>query len=142
MRKHFLILMLLSLLPLAGWAQIDISGVTPTIAQDSYYYTNATPSITMTVKNPSTTGNLDASDFDLVYFNANEESIEASAVKAVATYYVAAKGKGSYGGTSKKVQFNIVKMPLVIKGGTVATAITYGDDEAATYLTLGVGASI
>ena len=142
MRKHFLILMLLSLLPLAGWAQIDISGVTPTIAQDSYYYTNATPSITMTVKNPSTTGNLDASDFDLVYFNANEESIEASAVKAVATYYVAAKGKGSYGGTSKKVQFNIVKMPLVIKGGTVATAITYGDEEPATYLTLGVGATI
>jgi len=142
MKKNFLLLLLMSLLPLAGWAQIDISGVTPTIAQDSYYYTNATPSITMTVKNPSTTGNLDASDFDLVYFNANEESIEASAVKAVATYYVAAKGKGSYGGTSKKVQFNIVKMPLVIKGGTVATAITYGDEEPATYLTLGVGATI
>ena len=116
MKKNFLLLMLMALLPLAGWAQISISGVTPTIGADSYYYTNSTPTITMTVPSPSSSGNLTATtDYTVRFYNADEEEITASNVKAVGTYYIAAAGTGGYEGVSQKVQFDIIKMPLVLK---------------------------
>lgn len=142
MRKHFLILMLLSLLPLAGWAQIDISGVTPTITTgESYYYTNSTPTITLNVPKPSSAGSLtETTEYTLRYYNADQEEINKSAVKAVGTYWVAAVGTGEYEGVSVKKQFNIVKMPLVLTG-TPGTKV-YGTAADGTIFDLGTTGTV
>ena len=58
MRKHFLILMLLTLLPFAGWAQgVNMANFEflLTSGQD-YYYTGNVPNITVSVTNTSITG--------------------------------------------------------------------------------------
>jgi len=141
MRKHFLILMLLTLLPLAGWAQVSIEGVDVTIGSDSYYYTNSTPVISMVVNSPSTGDEIDASNYMLVYFDADNNPINKSAVKSVGTYYVAAQANGeSYEGVTKHVQFNIVQMPLVLIG--TPGSKTYGDTGDETIFTFGEGSSI
>ena len=47
-------------------------------------------------------------DYDLVYYNASKKAISAGSVKAAGTYYVAAKGKGNYSGTTALKQFKVV----------------------------------
>ena len=148
MRKHFLILMLMALLPLAGWAQgqqqqsVDISQATFTIGLVSYNYTAATPVVAATAA-PNTmvptvvpAGATDAlvwgTDYTLVYYNANKTLIEdadvATQVKNVGTYYVAAKGKGNYSGTTAMVEFQILPAELTI---TISAVIEkqYGNES-------------
>ena len=129
MRKHFLILMLLAILPLAGWAQVNISGVTPTIDEDSYIYSGAAPVIDMEVLSPSTAVEIDASNYDLVFYTNAKVKIEdptAANVFNVGTYYVSAKAKANteYTGETKMVQFTILPRPLTI--AFTAYEPTYG----------------
>ncbi len=121
MRKHFLILMLLTLLPLAGWAEgVNMANFEflLTSGQD-YYYTGATPTITATVKNTSTnpaTVLVANTDYELKFYKNNVE-ISAADVKAVGTYSVQAHAKSvAYTGHTAAIEFNIVKVPLRIEG--------------------------
>ena len=136
MRKHFLILMLLTLLPFAGWAE----GVNMakfqfllTSGQD-YYYTGNVPAITVTVNNTSTTPatKLTTADYDLQFYKEGTP-IESSAVKAVGTYSVVAKAKPNsttYTGQTAAIEFNILKMPLVVTGKPGSK--TYDGKDATT----------
>jgi hypothetical protein len=142
MRKHFLLLFLMALLPLAGWAQIDISGVTPTLTQNSYVYTGATPDVEIRVVSPTTGQLIDDVDWDLVFYNANGVQIASSAVATdvlnVGTYYVAAKtpeDNVTFHGTTKKVEFNITARPLTISFAQVN--VTYGYQLADSYVSDG-----
>ena len=128
MRKHFLLLFLMALLPLSTWAQgqgIDISHFPLTLGSVSYTYTAATPNITSpNVTNTSLEGSPEITqegNWDLVYYaKSGEDYIEvaadqlATAVKNVGTYAVAAKGKGAYTGTTAKVEFNITPVKVTV----------------------------
>ena len=146
MRKHFLLLFLMAILPLAGRAQnqqsVDISQATFTIGLVSYNYTAATPVVAATaaantmVPTVVPAGATDAlvwgTDYTLVYYNANQVLIDeddvATQVKNVGTYYVAAKGKGNYSGTTAKVEFQILPAELTI---TISAVIEkqYGNES-------------
>ena len=138
MRKHFLILMLMVLLPLAGWAQIDLSGVTPTLSQNSYIYTGATPEVVIHVVSPTTQQEIDDVEWIKVFYDANGNEIASSSVATdvlnVGTYYVAAQvpeGNPTFRGTTKKVEFNITARPLTISFAQVDK--TYGYHRDANY---------
>ena len=47
-------------------------------------------------------------DYTLQYYNASKKAIAAGSVKAAGTYYVAAKGKGNYAGTTALRAFKVV----------------------------------
>ena len=47
-------------------------------------------------------------DYTLAYYNSAKKAIAASAVKAAGTYYVAAKGKGNYTGTTALRAFKVM----------------------------------
>ena len=139
MRKHFLILMLLTLLPLAGFAQINIENCTFTLGVTSYGYTGAVPNeatlnptVTRTDVNPAvvlTKG----TDYELVYYKDDVETAKAN-IKNAGTYAVAARGKGTYTGETEKVEFNITKVALYTKG--TAGSKTYGASEPASVYSL------
>ena len=128
--------MLLTLLPFAGWAE----GVNMakfqfllTSGQD-YYYTGNVPNITVTVKNTSITDAtpLSTDDYDLQFYKEGNP-IESSAVKAVGTYSVVAKAKANsttYTGQTAAIEFNILKMPLVVTGKPGSK--TYDGKDATT----------
>ena len=131
MRKHFLLLMLMALLPMAGWAQVDISEFTITIDKDYHTYDASAPSIAVTVKSTSTGLDLDGTDdYDVVYYNGEQEQVEASALKNVGTYYLAATGKGNYTGTTRKVQFNV--LPATLNVTPAATGTTTKEYDGTT----------
>ena len=138
MRKHFLLLFLMALLPLAGWAQIDLSGVTPTLSQNSYIYTGATPEVVIHVVSPTTQQEINDVEWIKVFYDANGNEIASSSVATdvlnVGTYYVAAQvpeGNPTFRGTTKKVEFNITARPLTISFAQVNK--TYGYHRDANY---------
>ena len=129
MKRNFLILMLMALLPLAGWAQaVDISAYNIEIGTVAYVYSAGTPTITTTVTPTDVTTPLSSTtDYDVVYYNSEETLITAATVKNVGTYYVAAKGKGTYTGETRKVEFQITPATLTV---SITENITksYGDE--------------
>ena len=129
--------MLMALLPLAGWAATDISGYSFTIETASFTYSAATPTINPTVTPTGTTTALAATNYDLVYYSSDGTTeLEAANVKNVGTYYVAAKGKGEYEGTTTtKVQFTITAKSLedASVGSFVYTACRTSSPTSATY---------
>ena len=125
MRKNFLILMLMALLPLAGWAQgVDISSFPFTIGNVSYVYSGGTPSITPKVTNNTLSTPADltlGTDYELVYYKDGAK-ITAATVKNVGTYSVTAKAKGdAYTGETAPVEFNITKKALTVKYNSETT---------------------
>ncbi len=135
MRKHFLILMLLALLPLAGFAVTSIADATFTINKVSFSYTGApitigegkqmVPTVT---PNGASTALVYGTDYKLVFYDADQQSIEASNVKELGNYYVAAEGKGDYfGTTTTKVAFQIIPATVTV---TITADIVkqYGDE--------------
>ena len=146
MRKHFLLLFLMALLPLAGWAVTDISGATFTINVVSFQYTAATPTIGAATAAPTPAmiptvtpaGATDPlvynTDYTLKFYDKQGNPIDKSAVKEVDNYYVAAEGKGDYSGITEKVAFQIVPAKLTV---TITADITkeYGNHTkpAATF---------
>ena len=132
MRKHFLILMLLTLLPFAGWAQgVNMANFEFLMTSgQNYVYSGAVPAITVTVKNTTTVPAtpLTTADYDLQYYK-DGVAIESSAVKAAGTYSVVAKAKANsltYTGQTAAIEFNITPKPLTVKYWD-------GDSYEATY---------
>ena len=143
MRKHFLILMLLTLLPLSTWA-LDLSQVYdvrvsyPQAQQIIYNAQNRTGiawniEVQMEVNGPWTA--IDLADVTLTY-HATQSGAEISTVKNVGTYYV---GIATSGGLSphtgsvpdtKRPHFVISPCPLTIVAQN-ATKV-YGDADPAT----------
>ena len=109
MRKHFLILFLMALLPLSGWAAIDISAYLVEInGTGAYVYNGTVQTVNLNVKMNNASELLSqGTDFTPVFYKS-DGTTEIEEVKNVGTYYVAAKGKGGYTGTTtQKIQFTI-----------------------------------
>ena len=115
MRKHFLILMLLTLLPLAGWAAEPLSSVKLSVANVTYGTATLNP----------TTDFLASWDANLVYGTdviwdgkiysnqACTTEVTELATASVGTYYVKFTGGHYYEGTSV-CQFRVLKAPLYV----------------------------
>ena len=110
MRKHFLILFLMAILPLAGWAQVDIKTFEFEIEESSYAYSAQAPVIEPYLHLPNVVTPLAlGTDYELKYYNANgSEWTGANPPVNVGTYMVGAHGIGSYTGyTDIKVTYYI-----------------------------------
>ena len=115
MRKHFLILMLFALLPLAGWAAEPLSSVKLSVANVTYGTATLNP----------TTDFLASWDANLVYGTdviwdekiysnqACTTEVTDLATASVGTYYVKFTGGHYYEGTSV-CQFRVLKAPLYV----------------------------
>ena len=115
MRKHFLILMLLTLLPLAGWAAEPLSSVKLSVANVTYGTAALDP-------NTDFLANWDANlDYGIdviwdekIYSNqACTTEVTDLATASVGTYYVKFTGGHYYEGTSV-CQFKVLKAPLYV----------------------------
>ena len=135
MRKHFLILMLLTLLPLAGWAQEPISLTDATITDQNgvnlqYVAVPTTPGIaSVTLSNES------AADLDHLrakYYSVNGSvytDIGFTAPTNAGNYAMSVvpnEGDAAYSGESTKLDFVINKIPLTI---AFADVHKYFDEE-------------
>ena len=109
--------MLLSLLPLAGWAQgVSIADYTiENTGANAVQYDGTQKAVTLNVST-SGAGNLTAgTDYTVTYYkvvNSTETAIEATDVKNAGTYKVSAVGKGAYTGETAKITFTITPKPL------------------------------
>ncbi len=136
MKKNFLLLLLMSLLPLAGWAQ-DISDYNVEIKGDgTLTYSGAAQAIELNVKLDNASDPIAAASYDILYFDEDKNAIDAEAVKNAGTYYAAAKGKDPLSGTTEKVKFTISprNMSTTTVGDFTAknydgTAQTYADGD-------------
>ena len=133
MKKHFLILMLLALLPLSGWAQIDLSDYSVAInGTGSLIYSGGAQTVALIVKAEGASAALSATtDYDVTYY-ATESSatpLSLSAVKDAKTYWASAKGKGSYTGETARVSFNIAQRSMITTTIANFTAKTYTGSE-------------
>ena len=123
MRKHFLILMLMALLPLSGWADsfnIGGSDFTFAIASSTYDYTGAPVEVGAELRKEDILAPIAAENYKLLYFEDGSNESSETAPTEVGTYQVQAQGieaKG-YTGTTQKITF------LITKGTIVAGNIT------------------
>lgn len=125
MKKNFLLLLLMSLLPLAGWAQ-DISDYKVEINGDgTLTYSGAAQTILLNVKLDNASDPIAAASYDILYFDEDKNAIEEDDVKNAGTYYAAAKGKSPLSGTTEKVKFTISPRNM--------STTTVGDFDALTY---------
>lgn len=137
MKKHFLILMLMALLPLSGWAAIDIStSCTFTIKKTSIGYTGAAVDVQATLKQNDVEDPLTLNtDYELLYFADGASEALAEAPVNTGTYQVQAKGieANGYTGTSQKITFNITKGTIEAANITTqpvgADGLTYDGTE-------------
>ena len=127
MRKHFLILMLFALLPLAGWAAEPLSSVKLSVANVTYGTAALNP----------TDDFLASWDANLVYGTdviwdgkiysnqACTTEVTELATASVGTYYVKFTGGHYYEGTSV-CQFRVLKAPLYV---SILGSITGGGND-------------
>ena len=127
MRKHFLILMLLTLLPLAGWADaIQLSDMNFTIKYNTYEYSGAAVDVKAKVYVDNVEEPIAASNYVLKYNKVGESVQFTSAPIAVGDYEVQAVVSeagvaAGYAGATVKVAFNITKATI---NSTTITAPT------------------
>ncbi|MBR1447698.1 MAG: hypothetical protein IJ588_02990 [Prevotella sp.] len=121
MRKNFLILMLLSLLPLAGWAADDISTATVTLNRTQLDYTGkaTAPSITAAAIGETDILSAIGSTIDIKFYTkaADGTYTETAAVRNAGDYalsLVPVSGKDTYTGESPKFDFTILPGTLHI----------------------------
>ena len=101
MRKHFLILMLLTLLPLAGWAKINLSTNCQLVwgtGSRTFVYTGENPDLQLTLRENGMTTPVSTSHYDLVFYSDDGGTTEinfGTDVVDANVYYVRAKAKGS-----------------------------------------------
>ena len=143
MRKHFLILMLLTLLPLAGWAAATVLpgdlAVTFAVKDGGsevtkYTGNNLTVEIKTAKATVGSTANTDVSEkIELDGTYSDQACSNAITVKNAGLYYVRVKGKGTdYLATSKRVfQLTVAKFGD-IHVAAVPLAKTYGQDNPTT----------
>ena len=139
MRKHFLLLFLMALLPLAGWAaDLNVNG---TLTALSPYYGKPIPAVKVTFGSTLLTLNSDYT-FD-GYFTSDQctpaTKIEAAAILAAPagrTYYAKVTGINGYEGSLIE-SFQVKKMPLLLTGSQDATAKqkTFGEADPANIAT-------
>ena len=119
MRKHFLILMLLTLLPLAGWAQTATLG---NVAVGEYTYGQTALPVPV-VKDVEGSILEEGLHYEVSTTAYKEEactnSVALTAMKGNTTYYLKITGIGAYIGQTKVVHFTCQKKALKI---TVNTA--------------------
>ena len=137
MRKHFLILMLLALLPLAGWAQTSITGgtVAATVGGEgtTKEYTGEAMAINLTSVTPdgSSTSITDGLNVDgITWKESSAPTAIPEAVEEVkkAGYYTIGVRASGYSGVAY-FNFTVSKATLTITAGNKKgnSAITYGD---------------
>jgi len=122
MRKHFLILMLLTLLPFAGWAQTSIADYLVTIGgTGGYVYdgNNKADVIKLIVRksdaerpltDPSSATSSTPADYDLKFYKA--DGTPTNVVKDAGNYSVSAVGKGNYKDETRKISFTVAKASI------------------------------
>ncbi len=134
MKKHFL-MFLLTLLPLAGWAQSRVQGNDPIDMSDfqvvmdgrAYSYTGVAPYFNfgtaeenyadaeVYVKDPLQTTMVAPTYFNWVIYDQAEGGEKITTLFDAGTYYLAAEakeGNGIYTGASKRTQFRIDQMDI------------------------------
>ena len=143
MRKHFLILMLFALLPLAGWAQVDISDYLVEIdGTGVFVYSGAAQVVELEVTKPGTTTPIDASNYAVKYYNAaGTEEVAADDLINAGSYLVSAVANGaSYTGETAKVPFTITPKTIPANGTGFTVTTTGGpfeyDGTAKTFTTV------
>jgi hypothetical protein len=119
MRKHFLILMLMALLPLAGWATVDITDCT--LAVGDVVYGSTTQVITVNYNGPLEKGThftVDEKFYtkeDLSEYAKEGDTPLTLAQLSVGKYYVKIAGVPEYGFTGTKVNaFKVTPKPLTV----------------------------
>ena len=159
MRKHFLILMLLSLLPLAGWAQtpVNLSGygikfVDPAVDNEFAYYSEnaqkqAVDKKPAIVLYDGTNEIAEDDDKFVVVWTKNGETV--TELKTVGEYVVTvtANGSDTYGTLAQpsrsfwvlRANNGVTNTPAVGAGGTYAAAPTAGYELVATKPTVNFG---
>ena len=115
MRKHFLILMLLTLLPLAGWAAEPLSSVKLSVANVTYGTAALDPDEDFLASwDNNLQYGLDVIWDGKIYSNqACTTEVTELATASVGTYYVKFTGGHYYEGTSV-CQFRVLKAPLYV----------------------------
>jgi hypothetical protein len=118
MRKHFLILMLLSLLPLVGWAQ---TGTLGEVVVGKYTYGDA--SLPVPVVKDSEGAILSTpthySVSGAAYDKTTNKAVNVQDMKGGQELYLKITGEGAYVGQEKKVYFTVQKRTLNIVVNTV-----------------------
>ena len=119
MRKHFLILMLLTLLPLAGWAD-NLEFGTVEVGDYTYGGTAVPVPVVKDIEGSILTNNVHYT-YDNVYVYKNATCLEAdkvtlsNAVKAGETYYVKVTGIDAYVGKTAAPSFTVQKKKVTIE---------------------------
>ena len=125
MRKHFLILMLLTLLPLAGFAE-DLD-MTKFVAENINYGATALPGVSTGTPAAYTEGT--HYEVSTVYYTdealTNEKAVSALPTQGSGQYWLKITGKGTYAGQVYPLSFWII-------GTNIGTA-TIADVAAVTY---------
>ena len=135
MRKHFLLLFLMALLPLAGWAagSVDITGYQITLSSAEATYTAGEinfPNITLT-KNGANP--IDAASVNVVWKNSAGTQVQKATVVGEYTVTVTAKEGFSTGTLAvNKKTFTVKKRDLIVKVSDLGAA-----DASAKHKTYG-----
>ena len=112
MRKNFLLLFLMALLPLAGWAEQSIADYTFTIQTASIEYSGAAVDVQPTLTNPNVVTPLTLDTDYVLEFYQNGTKLDAAPVNR-GDYTVKAKGIGGYQDyNSTEIAFTITKKSL------------------------------
>ena len=139
MRKHFLILMLLTLLPLAGWAQtidLELDGALSLSSRETVFTGQTPADITFTVY--ETTGInpilVNDSHYDIKFYTTlgGDEEVNFATTNAGTTIYAAAvakTGDGMYVNATPRQWFKIMKAEPNVNAPTPKTGLVY-DGEA------------
>lgn len=142
--KKKLLLALMALLPLAGWAQ-DISEFGVKIQGFGAFEFNGSPqAVTLKVQMDEATDPLPPAAFEVKYYTSNGEAL-ASAPTNAGTYQVSAKGVAPYSGETEKISYTIQRKSInsdaFIATTTYPTGITSfkydGTAKAFASVTLG-----
>ena len=141
MRKHFLILMLMALLPFTAWAEIDLSDFSVQIqGTGSVVYNGSKQPVTLQVKQTNASTPLtETTHYVVMYFLSAtapvEDAISANDVKDAKDYYVCARGVGDYTGYTERIKYTIT--PKDISTATIGdldfTDCRTGNPTSATY---------
>lgn len=120
----------MALLPLAGWAQTDISGLAITLNRTQLDYTGLATGPVITAISVGDLDDIDGTKLTIQYYDSEDNEIAAGAVRNAGDYKLALKGDGTNytAGPSPKVAFTINKGALSITL-TEATEKTYGSAD-------------
>ena len=118
----------MALLPLAGWAQIDISAYLVEInGTGGYIYNGEAQNIELNVKMDQASELLTQGEDFIVVLYASDGTTEVANATAVGNYYVAAKGINTYSGTTT------TKVPFTISAKAASTLTVTTSNDVFTY---------